>query len=454
MTGDALLALCEDAVAAAKRKGAASAECFALSEAGGSVEMEKGHLSSAEWEETSGFGLRVIKDQRVGFAYASSQDRVPEAVEGALKAAGLGRRLPKFAFPAMHKAPRVSGLYDEKVEGMESGDLIDVAKRLLSAVVGVRKDLLVVGGGVHAGWSRVALANSEGLSRKDQGTSIGGSVYVVQRRDGVSTGFQSQSSNRDDCDWERVGAEAGRLCVDSAKPTPLKKGGVYECVLRPEPASDLLGTLTVESLLGKPARRGETYYSGKKGKQVMNRKISLIDDPTQARGLGSAPFDDEGTAAHPKKPIVNGVLKNYLFDNYDGAEWGEKTTGNALRSHPFDGRSYKSPPSAAGFQMRVEAPKKTTQQLVGSVDDGFLVYDLMGVHTANQASGDFSVTSSVLFRIRKGAVEGAVAPLSLAGNLHNTMRKEVTIGNDVKSMGGDPSWTLPSILFQGFTATP
>jgi PmbA protein len=450
----ALLPACERAVRTARRAGADAAEVFALLDRGGSVDLEKGDVVAAEWAETLGFGVRLVKGGRVGFAYASVEDRVPEAVQAALRAARLGKPLPKFRFPSPRRAPRVAGLYDPRVASLGGEELLGYAGELLDAVMGVRKDLLVAGGGVHLGLTESAVANSEGLERHSRETGLGGSLYVVQRRDGVSTGFASAESTRADMRWDRIGREAGELAVRSSKPALLEKGRTLSCIVRPDSAADLLGTVTVPSLYGKPARRGESYYSGKIGKRVMHAKLHLVDDATVPRGLGSAAYDDEGVPTAPRKLIASGVLKSFLFDHYDAAEHGDKATGNAVRIHPFDGRSYKSPPTTSALQIRVVAPQTTTEKLVASVDDGLLLHDMMGVHTANAVSGDFSVTSSVLFRIRKGAIEGPVAPLSVAGNVHKSLVKGLRLGDDAKPIGGSPAWNLPSVLFEGFTVTP
>jgi PmbA protein len=449
-----LLAACERGVERALARGAEAAEVYAQRERGGAAELEKGHVSSAAWGEASGLGVRILQSARVGFAYATREENLPAAIDQAFAALRLGKRLPRFRFPTPGKPRSVIGLYDKRVEALEGEDLVALGGRLIDAVADVRADLLVAGGSVHAGLTEYALANSEGVARHGRDTGVGAHVYVVQRRDGVSTGFASAESTRHDVRWEHVGREAGELAVASAKPTPLEAGRALPCVVRPDSASDLLSTITVPSLYGKPAHRGESFYSNKRGKHVAHERLALIDDATVPRGLGSTPFDDEGVPTRPRKLIDGGVLKTFLYDAYDAAEWGQRSTGNAVRQHAFDGRSYKSPPSTSALQMRLVAPSTTTERLISGVDDGLLVHDMMGVHTANATSGDFSVTSSVLFRIRKGAVEGPVAPLSVAGNLHQALRRGVRMGNDVKAMGGAPAWRLPSVLFEGFTVTP
>lgn len=449
-----LVALCDRAVRVALRAGADGAEAFALREWGGSAELEKHQLASAEWVETSGFGVRVLKDHRVGFAYASTEDRFKAAAQEALKTTRLGKALPRFRFPGPAKAKAVAGLFDRRVVALRAEDLLDHGAAILDAVTDVRDDLLVAGGSVHAGGNETALVNSEGLERHGKDTGLAAHAYVVQRKDGVSTGFASRESTTVRLDAAAIGREAADLAVRSSRPRKLEKGGTLPCVVRPEPASDLLSTVTVPGLYGKPAHRGESFYSGKLGKAVAHPTLTLVDDATVPGGLGSASFDDDGVPTGARKVLAKGVLKAYLYDVYDASEYASATTANAVRAHAFDGRSYKSPPSTSALQMRLEAPQARTEKLVASLDDGLLLHDMMGVHTANAASGDFSVTSSVVFRIRRGSIEGPVAPLSIAGNVHAALKDGVRLGDDVKPMSGSPAWTLPSVLFGGFSATP
>lgn len=449
-----LLADCETAVRRALRGGARAAEAFGLREGSSSIQVEKGALTAAEWNESTGLGLRVVRDARVGFAYATRPEEVPDAIEAALRAARTARPLPRFSFAAPKPAPSVAGLYDPRVARLESVDLLEFGGLLLDAVAARGPDLLVAGGGADASTTEWAVANSEGLARSHRDTGLSGSLYVVRHKDGVSTGFANAQSTRRDVDWQRLGDAAATLCLESARARPLARSGRLPCVIRPDPAGDLLSTITIPSLYGKPVHRGESYYAGKRGRRIAHARLSLVEDPRIPRGVGSTPVDDEGVPTRSRRLIDRGVLRSFLYDRHDAAQFNGEPTASALRIDAFSGRSFKSPPGTAAHQVRLEAPRTTTEKLVASVDDGLLLHDLMGVHTANVASGDFSVTSSVLFRIRKGAVEHPVAPLSVAGNLHEALARDVRLGDDVKMMGGGPALALPSVLFDGFAVTP
>ena len=454
MTVEAVLGVAEAAVKKAKAAGAASCEAFVLRDASGSVRVERNDLGGVEADTSFGIGLRVHDAGRLGFAYVTGLDRVKDGVASALRSARISKKLPRFEFARPGKVPRIAGLFDRRLEALEGPEAISFALELVRGARDVDAKLNVTEAGVAYGVSESAVANSEGVALTHRETMLHASCFIVQDQQGVSTGFANRDSNRRDIDASQLGRRAAKLALDARNPKPLPTGGKLPILLRPEPASDLLDTITLSALHGKDARRGESFYSGKKGRAVAHPKISLVDDATVPRGLGSAPFDDEGEPSRRFVPISRGVLKGYVFDRASATEFRERTTASAIRMGGLDGRSYKAPPTATGRNVRLVAPATSTKRLIADVDDGLLVHDLMGVHTANAVSGDFSVTSSLLFRIRRGAVEGPVAPLSVAGNFHKVLRAGVTLGDDVKRMAGETAIEIPTLRTDELTVTP
>lgn len=449
-----LLAMAERVVERALARGAASAEAFLMRERTGSARIEKNELGGIETDARSGVGIRTLAKGRVGFAYFTNLDKADAAIRDALEASRLSKPLRGFSFAARRPVPKVAGLHDAKILELGGPDAADMAAEMVRTVSSRDKKLAVTEAGVAFAAAEVAVANSEGVALHHRETSASLSCFVVQSTQGVSTGFASQHDTRWRLDPTKVGAEAADLALRARNPVKLASGGVRSLLVRPEPAADLLDTITLPALVAKSAHRDESFYSGKMGRLVAHRRFGILDDPTRPRGLGSAPFDDEGEPSRPLRPIRNGVLKEFFRDAATAAEYGGRPTGSALRIHPFDGRSYKSPPSAGGRNLRLDAPSRATDKMIASIDEGLLVHDLMGVHTANVVSGDFSVTSSLLFRIHKGAVEGPVAPLAVAGNLHEALRRGIVIGDDEKATAGDSAFLIPSVLFEGFTVTP
>jgi PmbA protein len=120
-----------------------------------------------------------------------------------------------------------------------------------------------------------------------------------------------------------------------------------------------------------------------------------------------------------------------------------------------DGRSFRAPPRPTGRNLILAAPRPASDLLDG-IASGLMVYDTMGVHTANAATGDFSVSSTTVFRIRRGEIAGPAKPVMLAGNLPDLLRGAEGMGSDGQWVGGAFSpacvW-LGSIRLPGLRVT-
>ena len=82
-----------------------------------------------------------------------------------------------------------------------------------------------------------------------------------------------------------------------------------------------------------------------------------------------------------------------------------------------------------------------TSDVLEDTKQGFLVNGLIGAHTANPVSGDFSVEGKNVFRVEGGEVGRPVRSLMLAGNIFDLLRR-VELGKDTRAIG---SVVTPSV---------
>ncbi len=83
-------------------------------------------------------------------------------------------------------------------------------------------------------------------------------------------------------------------------------------------------------------------------------------------------------------------------------------------------------------------------------DEVLVVLDLMGLHTADPVSGEFSLgASGVLYR--KGKPVHAVRGVTVAGNILDLWNKILAVGSDLKFYGnlGSPSVLVGDITVGG-----
>ena len=182
----------------------------------------------------------------------------------------------------------------------------------------------------------------------------------------------------------------------------------------------------------------------------MGEGISLVDDPTMPDAENAMKMDDEGVPSRRIELIKNGVLKNYLYTTGTGAEFGHPSTASGYRG------GISSPVSTSARNIILEANTREEESLISEIDEGLLVHDIMGAHTSNPASGDFSVTGTIPFRIEKGEVTRPVSQAMLSGNLPEYMKKITGVANNYRRMSGGLSavgFYLPSIRMEDVAVT-
>lgn len=454
---DALLERAEAAVALALRRGAAGAEAYVASGTFVGVDVERDRVTYTTGGSDSGMGLRVVRDSRLGFAFTSDPSRVDEAVDRAL---GLSRLAPPRGFgfaPGGRPYTGVGGLHDPRLESIEPPEVVAMAGELIDAAKAVHAEAIVVGGGVGVGWGASAIANSEGVSVSNSGTSMQSGAYVVLRGSGTSTGFESLSSRLRDVDAAEVGRAAAQMAKDAQGPVALAAGGEMDVVLRPTAVTELLEHTIAPSLIGDAAQRGESAFTGRAGSLVAGVDVNVSDDPTLPGGLNSGRSDDEGVPSRRNVLIGSGVLKGFLYDAFSAHEYGVEGTGSAVRG-AGGGGGWKSQPEAFVSNLVVEVPSRgSLEDLVSRVDRGVLVHDVLGAHTANHSTLDFSVNSTMPFEIRKGEIVGVREPVMLAGNVGGLLRAVLGGGGAPRQCGGVMSAScviVPWVAAGGVVVTP
>ena len=180
------------------------------------------------------------------------------------------------------------------------------------------------------------------------------------------------------------------------------------------------------------------------GEVIASEVVSLIDDGTLERGFATHPYDDEGVPQSSKPLVENGVLKGFYHSVWSAAKAGVEPTGNGFRS------SFTSPPSAGISNLYLKPLSGNFKELLQSAEEVFVVYDLMGLHTADPISGDFSLgASGALYR--NGRRVAAVRGVTIAGNFINLLRDIDAVGGDLQFYGsvGSPSVLVKNITIGG-----
>ena len=88
--------------------------------------------------------------------------------------------------------------------------------------------------------------------------------------------------------------------------------------------------------------------------------------------------------------------------------------------------------------------KGNKNDLVREIDRGLIVNGLMGVHTMDAVSGNFSLAVSEGFFVKNGAIECALKDCMIAGNFFEMMNNVLNVGNSLKNVSS--GFYLPKVL--------
>ena len=170
------------------------------------------------------------------------------------------------------------------------------------------------------------------------------------------------------------------------------------------------------------------------GQQVIDPALSVLDDPFLERGLSSTRWDAEGVSTRKIAYIRQGILEGFSYDLKTAYRYGQESTGNAVRA------GHGGAPAIGTHNIIVDGPREDVM-----ADEAIYVEDVVGAHTANPLSGDFSVELTNPFRIAGGAYGTPVRKAMMSGNVFGMLADSASLGKDDRVIG---SLVLPSIRLQ------
>ncbi len=418
--------------------GAELAEAYINSTKELSIDVREARVETMKLAEECGLGLRVIRNGRIGFSF--STDLSPRAIADVSREALAN--CEKTALDAHNTLPSPGGgypdldIYDPAIREATVEHKIEIARHMEESARDYDPRVKIIESSTYQdGEALVTVVNSLGLSAVFKGSYCG--IYLALAAgegDDSQTGFAMEFGLK----WKNlkpaeIGREAARRAVRmfGARPVTTRKVAI---VLEPYVATGFLGVVS-SALTADAVQKGRSLFAGKVGSRVAASQLTLIDDGTLTGGIASAPFDGEGVPTARTKLIDQGVLNQYLHNTYTASKDGVNSTGNGVRG------SFKGTPEVGVTNFFIEAGQTSVEELIKGVANGLYVTEVMGMHTANPISGDFSVGVSGLL-IENGEITKPVRGMALGGNIIELFNGVDMVGNDLHFFGGKGSPTI------------
>jgi PmbA protein len=412
------------------------------------VDVHRGEVEGLTFAESSGLGVRLIRDHRLGYSWAAdpSTAEVRRAVEQARENAGFATGDEHNVLPAPEPIEPLGALLDAEQAALGTDRKVrlalDLEARATSRDPRVRKVENVQYGDAV---SRVAIASTTGVTAEYERTDVWCFVVALaEQGDETQTGFSFRVGRAlAGLDWEGVADEAierSTRMLGAVKP-PTMRGPV---LLDPFAGSSFLGVLA-GALSAEAVQKQRSLFAELVGERVGSDRVTLVDDGRLLAGPAASPFDDEGVPTGRTELFTRGTLNGFLHDAYTAHRGSTVSTGNARRA------GYRSAPGVGISNFYVEPGDAGPAALLERAEGGVLIQDVSGVHSgANPISGEFSVGATGL-RIEGGELGEPLREMTIASTIPEMLRAVTAVGDDLRffSAVGAPSILIGEMTVAG-----
>ena len=397
------------------------------------VSLDEQIITSATKAVNLGVGVRVLSEEKTGYAY--SEQLTPEKIAKAAQTAALiassssagGKTridVPEDLTHDLYSLPKLPSevSVSEKIEILRRAD--NAAREYDPRIHHVQATCVDE-------TRHILFASSDGRFVWDVQPMVRLSLRCVAEDHGkIQSGLQGGGGRqnldvfRDRLDPEFLAREAARQAIlqFDAVDAP---AGTMEVVLGPGWPGILLHEAIGHGLEADFNRKKTSAFSGLIGQKVASDLCTVIDDGTLPFRRGSLNVDDEGNPTHQTVLIEKGILNGYLQDHLSARLTNALPTGNGRR------QSYDHIPMPRMTNTFMMAGQSTPDEIIRSVKKGLYAVHFGGGQV-DITSGKFVFTTSEAYLIEDGQITKPVKGATLIGDGPTVLRRVTMVGNDLQ----------------------
>ncbi len=187
-----------------------------------------------------------------------------------------------------------------------------------------------------------------------------------------------------------------------------------------------------------------SVFSDKLGQQIASSCVSAVDDGTIDHGWGSFNYDDEGEPSTKNYLIKDGILTNFMMDNFEGRRMNKPSTGSCRR------QSYKYLPTTRMTNTYIDNGPYSVEEIIKATKSGLYCVSFNG-GSVDPSTDKFNFTASEAYIIKDGKIDHLVKDASLVGYGYEVLKNIDMVGNDLgrgQGMCGASSGSIPTDVGQ------
>ena len=396
------------------------------------ISFQSNVLNSVNTKQTSGLGIRIIQDGKVGMASTNSLDEKRkfgvdenQLLEKVINLAPYGDKA-NFKFP---ENPNFKKIQNPTDSSNFSESVIDMSKKIINEFLDVNSELKV-SCDFSRSYASSHLVNSGNTDIKKNQEIFSYTLSFAKTEEGNILEVWDAIEQKTPIKFENLSGIINNLKFlhEHSIYYSSIKTGKFPIIFTPKALYSLIDIL-LSSFYGSLVYKKASYLTDKLHQKIADKRISLIEDPLYSDGVVFAPYDHEGVKTNKKVLIENGVVQQFIttLSSAEKLKYAQ-SSGNGFRS-------YSSLPSESFTNVILQPGDFSLEQLLKEVGNGLIVDQLIGAGQSNVLSGEFSVNIDLGFLIENGQIKGRVKNAMVADNLYQMLNRLIGLGKDLKSFG-------------------
>ena len=283
--------------------------------------------------------------------------------------------------------------------------------------------------GIFSNKKNIEIFNSNGLHITDEKERSGIRIAIKINKDNKQESvyeFFGTQNNIDKLKEINFDEEISKMINDllgllKAKKCPSKKMTV---VISNGNGGTLFHEACGHALESSAVSLNLSVFSNRMNSQIASPLVTAYDDGTIKNEWGSNNVDDEGNKTQKTCLIKNGILKNYLIDNFTGRKINKFGNGACRREN------YQFEPTSRMSNTFIANGKNTFEEIIKNTKFGLYAKKISG-GSVNTITGEFEFAVDIAYMIRNGEICEQVKGAMLIGKCEEILKNIDMVGNDL-----------------------
>jgi TldD protein len=401
-------------LATALEKGADYADLYFEHTVSNATSLQDKKVNSAYSDITFGVGIRVLKGDQTGFAYAENTS-MESMLRAAKTAASIAENSSSWnPLPFNELVPPAFYNISTSWEDIQIKDKIPFITSLNDKIFAGDTRVTKVNVSLSDSTTYILFCNSEGLLSWDYRPLTYIMARTIMEENGRIENSMVSLSSRKGFEFLTNDLVDGLVSEAITKTSRLfkadkPKAGEMEVVMAAGSSGILLHEAMGHSFEADFNRKNTSIFSDKMGKKIAESFVTVVDDGTLPNDRGALNIDDEGIKTEKTILVNNGVLTSYIHDRISAKFYNVKPTGNGRR------QDFRNVPIPRMRSTYMENGPHKHDEIIASVKKGIYVEDFSNGQV-NIGAGDFTFFVKFGYVIENGKLTLPIKDINIIGN--------------------------------------